>query len=69
MTIANILPQIQQLPDAEKRQLVELLTAELQNPTRRDSGLPADPLPIWSPHDSYQAASDLLEFARRNGAV
>ncbi|TWU32057.1 hypothetical protein Q31b_58520 [Novipirellula aureliae] len=67
MTIAEILPQIQQLPDAEKRRLVELLTAELQSPSQSDSALPSEPLPIWSPHDSYQAASDLLDFARKNG--
>jgi hypothetical protein len=69
MTIADILPQIQQLPDAEKRQLVELLIAELKALGKAEMDLPSEPPSIWSPHDSYQAAADLLSFARSNGVV
>jgi hypothetical protein len=69
MTIADILPQIQQLPDAEKWQLVALLTAELTGQEKNEIDVPSEPPAIWSPHDSYQAAAELLTFARSNGVV
>lgn len=67
MTIADILPQIRQLPDAEKLKLVEILTAELKSHDEKEIDFPSEPPSIWSPHDSYQAAADLLTFARSQG--
>lgn len=69
MTIAELLPQLQQLPDTEKLRLIEILAADLSGRSERERPIPLEPLPIWSPHDSYQAADALLRFARETKAL
>jgi len=60
MSLSEMLPTIQSLPRADKLRLIQLLAADVA----RDDGIALDvadnPIPIWSPHDSFQGAATLL---------
>jgi len=69
MTIAEILPQLQHLSDADKMRLIEILSKELPHNGVLATSMPSEPVPIWSPHDSYEAADVLFDFARDQKAL
>lgn len=60
MTLSEMLPTIQSLARADKLRLIQLLAADVA----RDEGVALDiankPVPIWSPHDSFEGAATLL---------
>jgi hypothetical protein len=66
MKLAEILPELHRLPRAEKFRAVQFLTAEL---AQEDSAsLTAGAYPVWSPHDSVDAAHTLTQYLRDESA-
>ena len=62
MTLSQLLPSVQELPHTDKLQLMQWLATQLA----REEGVAllnsnAD-YPVWSPHDSYEAAEILSDF-------
>ncbi len=60
MTIADLLPGIQDLPRADKLRLVQFLVAELakeEGVSMREGDVS---YPIWTPYDAFEAAETLL---------
>ena len=58
MTMMELLPTLNELNRAEKLQVMHYLVTELE---KDESILLAGDYSIWSPYDSYEAASVLLE--------
>lgn len=68
MTLADLLPDLKLLEKSEKLQLIQLLAAEIVKDQQQELTLPSEPVAIWSPHDSPQAAADLLAFLESQAA-
>lgn len=64
MTLAEVLPAVRQLTDAEKLRLIRILAEEL-DPVDWDTSDDISPLEhgktyyLYTPYDSYAAAADL----------
>jgi hypothetical protein len=59
MSLTELLPAIRELSRDEKRELLTVLSREL---SANEVGVffpPGAEFPIWSPHDSYEAAAML----------
>lgn len=58
--LANLFPQLQALPRADKLRLLQLLVVDLA----REEGVPlveiGTPYPVWTPYNAYDAAAVLL---------
>lgn len=68
MTLAEILPEIRCLPRLEKLQLIQMLAAEIASEGGDAVELPTEPLPVWSPWDSYEAAETLAKLLESSGS-
>lgn len=68
MTLAEILPTIQELPRTDKLRLIQLLAAELI----RDEDVIApwnnQTVSLWSPYDAYDGAATLLSVLEQERA-
>lgn len=65
MSLAEVLPNVQQLTRSEKMHLVRLLVEELD---AEMEGLPLDPnksYDIYSPYDAYGAGRILMEAKKQ----
>jgi hypothetical protein len=75
MSLAELLPQIQELSQSEKRELMQLLQSdwpEMATVERAESALliAGQDYPVWSPHNCSEAANilmSLLETKRQHG--
>ena len=70
MTLSQLLPSVQELPHADKLQLMQWLATQLANEEGVALLSSEETYPIWSPHDSYEAAAVLsshnaFEVSRR----
>jgi hypothetical protein len=60
MSIADVLPNARSLSRADRLRLIQILAGELAQ-DEPASGVEANgEYPVWSPHDSYEAAATLL---------
>jgi len=63
MSLTDLLPSLQALPRADKLQAIQVLAAELMEEDKLRSAFKPDVIhPIWSPHDSYEAAAVLQKL-------
>ena len=62
MTLSQLLPSVQELPHADKLQLMQWLATQLANEEGVALLSSEETYPIWSPHDSYEAAAVLSNF-------
>ena len=63
MQITEIMPMLHQLSRADKFRVVQCLTSELAQ--EEGAGLqPGVGYPVWSPHDSAEAAATLTRYLR-----
>jgi hypothetical protein len=70
MSLAELMPQIQELSQSDKQQLMHLLQHELAGQAGQNILLEGQEYSIWSPHNCSEAANtlmDLLETRRKNG--
>lgn len=63
MTLAELLPAVRALTDAEKRQLIETLSAELrQHVAESGNGLPGLDFLSYKPLEAYEAAATMQQM-------
>ena len=60
MSLAEILPNIQALPRADKLRLIQFLAQDLAEADAPLTLVPGDVYPVWSPYDAFDAADTLL---------
>jgi hypothetical protein len=58
MSLSELLPAVKALPRDEKVLLVHQLIDDLA----REPSIPAGEYPVWSPYDSHDAATTLMEM-------
>ena len=66
MSLAELLPKLQELNRSDKWHTVHFLIAELS----QEEGMPfahGATYPIWSPYDSYEAAATLMKVLHEEG--
>ena len=66
MSLAELLPKLQELNRTDKWHTLQFLIAELS----QEEGVPftdGATYPIWSPYDSYEAAATLMKVLREEG--
>ncbi len=63
MALTELLPTLQILPRADKWRVVEFLVLELAKEEGTSLKAGAE-YPVWSPYDSFEAASALLDALR-----
>jgi hypothetical protein len=69
MSLAELLPKIQELSQSEKRELLRLLEHNLLQQKSQDILIPGQEYPVWSPQAdsaSVQALSELIETVKPN---
>jgi hypothetical protein len=69
MSLAELLPKIQELSQSDKQELMQLLQRDLPEPGRQDVLIPGQEYPVWSPHNCSDAANilmNLLETKQQN---
>ena len=68
MSLAEMVPDLQALPRADKLRVIQLLAAELA----REEGMDVIPVgascPIWSPFDAFDAANSLMHLLEQERA-
>ena len=62
MSLTELLPSVQELPQADKLRLMQWLAAQLADEKTVSVLSPKVEYPIWSPCDAYEAASSLSSF-------
>ena len=67
MSLAELLPEVRSLSTPEKLRLIQILAKDLESADTLV--VPGAEYPIWSPHDSYEAAATMLDFLRHEGAT
>ena len=68
-SLADLLPQVQELSEIDKRQLLKFLENSLLIPKVEDFFVEGQEYPIWSPYNCYEAAEtlmNLLETKKQN---
>ena len=60
MSLAEILPNIQALPRADKLRLIQFLAQDLAEADAPLTLVPGGVYPVWSPYDAFDAADTLL---------
>ena len=66
MAIAELLPQIHNLPRADKVRILHFITSELSAEDQTDL-LPEGEYPVWTPVGAEGAAADMLDFLSKSG--
>jgi hypothetical protein len=69
MSLAELLPKIQELSQSDKRELLRLLEHNLLQQKSQDILIPGQEYPVWSPQTdsaSVQALSELIETVKPN---
>jgi hypothetical protein len=69
MSLADLLPSVQSLPRADKFRLVQHLVADLAREEGVASPEPGVTYPVWSPYDSYEAATVLQRLLEQEKAT
>lgn len=69
MTLSQLLPSVQELAHSDKLQLMQWLATQLAREEGVDLLSPDAEYPVWSPHDSYEAASVLSAFIESEKAA
>ena len=60
--MAELLPELHELPRADKFRAVQFLTAEL---AQGEGGLqPGAEYPVWSPYEAHDAAAVLTQYLK-----
>jgi hypothetical protein len=62
VTLADLLPSIQSLSQAEKLQLMQFLSAEVAQTSESNDRVPT--VAIWSPYDAHEGAATLLQVLK-----
>jgi len=57
MSVAELLPSLEELSRADKLRIVSYLVTELE---KEETNLAAAVYPIWSPYDAHEAAATLM---------
>ena len=68
-SLADLLPQVQELSEIDKRQLLKFLENSLLIPKVEDFFVEGQEYPIWSPYNCHEAAEtlmNLLETKKQN---
>ena len=65
MSISELLPAVHSLPDLDKLQLIRILAEDLTDKQQSPLDYIAGSMPIWTPHNAFEAADTLL-FALQN---
>jgi hypothetical protein len=60
MTLAELLPELQKLPRADKLRLIQLLAFDIAQEEGVEAEATDKPHPIWSPYDAFEGAAVLL---------
>jgi hypothetical protein len=68
MSLAELLPFVEDLDQAEQRQLMTFLVTKFPTVTQ-DSVFSAETYPIWSPYDSFEAADILMQMVNDDREV
>lgn len=59
MTLAELLPALQQLPRGEKLRAIQFLAADVAREVA-DAVIPEGEYPIWSPYEAFDGAAALI---------
>jgi hypothetical protein len=62
MTLAEILPSIDALPNADKLQLIQHLAADIARQELLVDAFKSVTISYWSPHDSLEGAATLMNL-------
>jgi hypothetical protein len=68
MSLAEMMPELQALPRADKLRAIQFLAAELAREENVDFFPPGKSYPIWSPFDSFDAARTLMQLLEQERA-
>jgi hypothetical protein len=60
MSIADVLPTVRSLTRADQLRLIQMVAQELAENEPASLVEPNQVYPVWSPHDSFEAAATLL---------
>ncbi len=66
MSLAELLPQIQELSQSDKQELMLLLQRDLPANTRQDVLVAGQEYPVWSPYNCSEAANTLMNTSSAN---
>jgi hypothetical protein len=64
MSLAELLPEVHSLPRPDKFRLMHELIVELA----QEEGISRGEYPIWSPHESFEAATTLTSMLEADKA-
>jgi hypothetical protein len=70
--LPTILPTLLAMPRADKLRVIEVLASDLARQREEATFDPNATYEFWSPHDSYEAAAqlmDMLEKHKQSGAM
>ena len=61
-SLTDLLPQVQELSESDKRQLLKFLENNLLIPKVENFFVEGQEYPVWSPYDCYEAAETLMNL-------
>jgi hypothetical protein len=62
MSLAELLPKIQELSQSDRQELVRLLQRDLPEHKGQDALIPGQEYPVWSPNNGSNAANILMNL-------
>lgn len=68
MSFAELKPELQSLPRAEKLQVIQFLVADLTRQEGVELLRAGEAYPIWAPYDAHEAAGVLLQLLEQDQA-